>query len=538
MLFRKKTCYNFINEHAINKNLRTHIFTINEENEKYYYQGTIKKVTNDATSKHLEVWDGYGKLWSNTFTYNGFFKNGLPHGKGIYKYVGNIDEFSKEFVKVYEGQFKEGMKHGEGKEIYLNNESYIGKFERSLRHGKGTYYATNGSKKIEGYWDMGYAKGTNSIIDYWENGNIKYKGGFDGNKWHGKGVFCYPNGNICYDGIFTDGVPINGIIKNNDGIKLFEGSLTNNETCTLYYDNGNRFIEYLNYDENTSSYEIKEYFSNGLLSFNGYIYNSLHKNLKNVLLVELVEHINNLKEQIKYKKGNFYYVNSNINTPKIKCTCEYNKNNELIGDYKEFYKNGILSMHTIYNNNKINGFYKTFHKNGKPNIEANYENYVLVGEYKEFSNENDFILKQGTYVNGILKSAIILNNNQQIVYEGDIDIENKYINNGKLYYDNNSNSIKYEGVFENNKYNGNGSLYFPNGNFAYQGDWVNGVKHGQGSSYYESTGTMEYIGDWVNDEKHGSGSLFNEYGEQVWSGNFHYNEIQMPVQNNEEMSDD
>ena len=49
---------------------------------------------------------------------------------------------------------------------------------------------------------------------------------------------------------------------------------------------------------------------------------------------------------------------------------------------------------------------------------------------------------------------------------------------------------------------------------------------------------MEYIGDWVNDEKHGSGSLFNEYGEQVWSGNFHYNEIQMPVQNNEEMSDD
>ena len=53
-----------------------------------------------------------------------------------------------------------------------------------------------------------------------------------------------------------------------------------------------------------------------------------------------------------------------------------------------------------------------------------------------------------------------------------------------IYYDNNSNSIKYEGVFENNKYNGNGSLYFPNGNFAYQGDWVNGVKHGQGSSYY------------------------------------------------------
>jgi len=49
MLFGKNTRYNFIDKNIINENQRTHIFTINDENEKYYYQGKIKKATNSAT---------------------------------------------------------------------------------------------------------------------------------------------------------------------------------------------------------------------------------------------------------------------------------------------------------------------------------------------------------------------------------------------------------------------------------------------------------------------------------------------------------
>jgi antitoxin component YwqK of YwqJK toxin-antitoxin module len=538
MLFGKKTRYNFIDEKNVNENQSTHIFTINDEDEKCYYQGKIKKTTD--TDNPVEIWDDYGKLWSSTFTYNGFFKDGLPHGNGSYNYVGNTDEFKEEFVKVYEGQFKDGMKHGKGKEIYLNGESYIGDFEKSLRHGMGIYYATNGSKKIEGYWDMGNTKGTKSIMDYWDNGNIKYRGGFDGNKWHGKGVFCYPDGKICYDGNFIDGKPTNGIIIDELGNKLFEGNLIENDICTIYYTNGIRFIECLNYNQESLSYEINEYFSNGLLSFNGLIYDNNILNFKNLVLFEMVEYIKNIAKRIKYKKGIFYYDEKNIlligdhnkTFQKIKNIVEYNKNNILIGDYKEFYDTGLLRRHSIFNNDgKIDGFYKTFHKNGKPNIESNYVNNILVGSYKEFSEVDNSIIKEGIYDNDILKDAIV-NINGKILYKGDINISNEYVNNGKLYYDNESNSIKYDGSFAVNKYNGIGSLYYPNGYFTYQGDWADGVRHGQGTSYYESTGTIEYIGEWVNNEKHGSGSLFNENGEQVWNGNFHYNEIQL--QNDEE----
>ena len=135
--------------------------------------------------------------------------------------------------------------------------------------------------------------------------------------------------------------------------------------------------------------------------------------------------------------------------------------------------------------------------------------------------------------NGILK-----NNDGKIIYEGNIDKKENFIGIGKLYYDNDSNSLRYEGDFENNKFHGIGCEYFQNGNNKYQGDWSNNKKHGQGTSYYESTGTMEYIGDWKYNEKHGNGTLFNENGEQVWVGSFHYNEIQMSyLSDNDEEED-
>ena len=162
------------------------------------------------------------------------------------------------------------------------------------------------------------------------------------------------------------------------------------------------------------------------------------------------------------------------------------------------------------------------------------KNNIFVGEYKEYDdNNNKIIIKQGIYENGILTNAIIKNNEDKLIYEGDIDKDNKYIGTGKLYYNNESNSLRYEGEFVNNKFSGSGWEYYKNNNFKYQGDWLNNKKHGQGTSYYEATGMMEYVGDWVHNEKHGSGTLFNENGEQVWVGSFHYNEIQM-----HELSDD
>ena len=51
---------------------------------------------------------------------------------------------------------------------------------------------------------------------------------------------------------------------------------------------------------------------------------------------------------------------------------------------------------------------------------------------------------------------------------------------GKMYYKNNT--IKYEGEYVNNKMEGNGKYIFENDNY-YEGQFMNGLKHGKGISY-------------------------------------------------------
>lgn len=525
LLFAKNTEFDIVSSKVVKDRLHTQTFTINDSSYdlgKCYFQGEIKNID----GKNL--WDGYGKLWTPTFKYSGEFKEGLPHGNGTFHHR-DIDNLNKEFVTFYKGEFKNGMKEGKGKEIYYNKESYCGFFNKSLRHGKGILFASNGSEKIQGYWDMGYAKGLNSIIEYWDNGNIKYKGGFNGKKPDSNGVWCYPNGSMCFDGIFDDGKAIKGYIMDKNGMKIIEGSLINDD-LTIYHENGNKFLEISKDKENN----IKEFYLNGQVKIVGKVIDTNLFNFSKYNLIEIVDYVKLFSEKlnkynlITYSSGTEYFENSNINSPKVKCIFNRNSDNQLNGEYQELSDSGLLTVKTVYKNGKINGLYKSYYENGKPHIEANMEDGIYKGSYKEFANnDNSSITKEGNYIDNILKEAIIYNANNQKVFEGDISSNGKYINQGKLYYDNESNSLKYEGGFINSKYNGNGNLRFPNGHFCYQGDWVNGRKSGQGSTYYESTGSMEYLGDWLNDEKHGSGTLFNENGEQVWTGSFHYNEIQI-----------
>ena len=533
ILFEKNTCFNIESTKNVKDNFYTQIFTIDNSNDKCIYQGSMIDNGNGL------VWEGYGKLWTKDKIYNGYFENGNLDGKGIFRYIGKSKDLNKEFVTYYEGEIKKGYKDGSGLEIYYNEESYKGSFFKSLRHGNGTYFASNGSEKIKANWEMGYAKGTESITEYWDNGNIKYKGGFNGRKPHKKGVWCYKDGNICFDGIFDDGKPVKGIIKNKLGMNILSGCLNNDGNVILYHENGNKFLEY-NLIKNSESVEYKliEFYENGQMKFKGTMHNNILFNFSNIELIDIYSHIKSIDEEEtefkkNYKEGIFYYKNTNINSPKIEFICSYNENGNFNGDYKEFSKSGLLVKHTNYKNGILDGEYKTYYENGRPHIEGIMKNGSLEGIYREFSdNENSTILKEGTWEsgvpNGVLTNAVVYNSNNKKIYEGNISATGKYIDQGKLYYDNESNSIKYDGNFSNGKYHNNGSLYFPNGNFSYQGDWNNGRRNGQGTSYYESTGTMEYLGDWINDEKHGNGCLFNEAGEQVWSGSFHYNEIQIP----------
>ena len=97
--------------------------------------------------------------------------------------------------------------------------------------------------------------------------------------------------------------------------------------------------------------------------------------------------------------------------------------------------------------------------------------------------------------------------------------------NTKIYYDNEPNSLKFEGSMTEGKYSNQGILYFENGNPMYEGTFENGRRNGVGVSYYESTGTMEYNGAWVNDERHGEGAIWDESETLVYQGEFQFGDM-------------
>lgn len=65
-------------------------------------------------------------------SYEGECKNRLANGEGT---ASGID--------TYQGKFKDGVPHGKGKYVYADGSYYIGEFKNGLRHGEGTLHEMN-----------------------------------------------------------------------------------------------------------------------------------------------------------------------------------------------------------------------------------------------------------------------------------------------------------------------------------------------------------------------------------------------------------
>lgn len=174
--------------------------------------------------------------------------------KGFY-YIGEVDdnkpdgigtlyekEYASEYLSpIYSGEWKDGMYNGYGQCYvkYSYNQrisllSYEGIFEDNEPNGKGIDYSRQGDDnnltsfgiasgeyykninrpcgevkvfsnfvlRMEGKFDEdGDGKG----IEYYENGNIKYKGEFERFRYHGDGVLYDENGKEIYDGEWEKG---------------------------------------------------------------------------------------------------------------------------------------------------------------------------------------------------------------------------------------------------------------------------------------------------------------------------------------------
>jgi len=102
------------------------------------------------------------KLEAISENYTGGCRKGLAHGKGIA--VG---------VDSYEGRFRNGLPHGFGKYTWENGDIYEGRWRNGKPHGKGIFKSKTdeGETIIEGTWRNGEFAGERKKAPY-SHGNI------------------------------------------------------------------------------------------------------------------------------------------------------------------------------------------------------------------------------------------------------------------------------------------------------------------------------------------------------------------------------
>jgi len=160
----------------------------------YYYGETVKGEM-----------EGYGIYNYDRERYEGEFKNGKRHGKGVFYYK-NGDK--------YEGEFKNRCINEKGIAYYNDGDKYEGEFKKGEREGNGVYFYNNGDR-YEGEFKNDDTNGKG--IFYFENGD-KYDGQVKDDAFEGKGIYYYKNGDR-YEGEFKNDKKENGIFyyKNGDG---------------------------------------------------------------------------------------------------------------------------------------------------------------------------------------------------------------------------------------------------------------------------------------------------------------------------------
>jgi len=137
--------------------------------------------------------EGYHtKAWPDGKSYQGYFQNGMRHGKGVIKYPDGA---------MYDGEWKDDLRDGYGKYIYADGTSFQGEWKRGCRHGKGICVYSDGNT-YEGDWvdSVPHGQGKCSFAQ----GGV-YAGSFEVGKMHGFGTLRSSDGSILFQGEWRDG---------------------------------------------------------------------------------------------------------------------------------------------------------------------------------------------------------------------------------------------------------------------------------------------------------------------------------------------
>lgn len=329
-------------------------------------------------------------------------------------------------ARVFKGKLEDGKKTGDGVEYYLNgNEKYRGAFQGGLYHGQGAIYNDHNTLIYEGGFKEGLYDGTGREYGH---GILLYEGGFLGGERNGKGTLYDEKGEPFYVGGFVDGILEGEGEFYSEGILCYKGGVSSGE----YSGSG------------------KEYRDDGkTVAYSGMFFGGLRSGY-----------------------GVSYFTNGQI---------EYQGNFDL-GKYSG---SGLL-----------------FHSNGQ----MRYNGSFLLGEFSgdgTLYDENGERLYKGGFEGGLYNgSGTLYSDAGSVLYEGGF-LDSQYDGEGKLYLDV---KRRIEGPFTKGELQGAARLYV-NGQLYYEGEFNTDLfMHGEGKRY-SSDGRVIYSGRFSNGGIDGTGLM-------------------------------
>ncbi|MGB8492568.1 MAG: hypothetical protein WCE64_16060 [Bacteroidales bacterium] len=337
-------------------------------------------------------------------------------------------------------------------------------------------------------------------------------------------VFKYPNGAISSEGLIKSGKP-EGFWKSFyvTGIKKSEGKWTNFQLDSIwvFYDQTGDTIKKINY----------------LLGKKiGYYYNYKKDPAEGLYIWSKELFAGDKREGTGY----LYFPDG-----KVQQTFSYSDGKKE-GLSKEYDKNGNVITLLEYNNDflisreRINrtdskgvkqGVWKEFYPDGSVKSEKNYKDDQLHGYYKEYDNRGKLVMTM-LYDNG----SVVKSNVED---EPDIEVRNKYDNNGKVIYSgpyrdsvpvgvhrqfnadgkvinsfiyNDNGLLLSEGIVdEGGKYNGKWKDYYPGGKVLDEGQYTGSRRTGVWK-FYDESGKLEQTGSFNNGRPDGSWKWYYDSG--------------------------
>ena len=197
--------------------------------------------------------------------YEGSFKNGEYHGRGVLYHMGRPSALAPAPAAPAAGRAGDGGgaaaaaaaaaaakgdKESGGEATITTGAAYVGDFYKGFKHGNGTEYNERGFKTYVGRFKYGVRHGhgiifamRNSIVGG-EQALQEYEGSFVKGKQHGYGVFT-PEGGHRYEGKFEQG-QMSGAgtytLPNGD---RYEGMFEGNQKCGTgsYYESGGSRVD-------------------------------------------------------------------------------------------------------------------------------------------------------------------------------------------------------------------------------------------------------------------------------------------------------